>query len=541
MNLESKKLLTEFTAKLETLYNELAKHHARPELRATPSKIQELDIEIMHMEKAVAALEKSLKLSPTSSTQSCSTLIKPPSLPAFSRSKNHAFNVNNFIQIFEAQLSAASVPESQWSSFLMHCVPTDDLPTTNWVSKNVIPFPWDQAKNKILSHFLTPDIRLHALSEFRRARPNPQEPLPVFLDRFTSLMHAADVSAVDFEAVHVLVNALPEDIHKMVISTVASMSSTDDIIDHCLKIFFSSKFLSKPKTSQEVFSVSRCNFCSSRGHNEADCRKKHHVYSPKKEQVYASSAKQEISPRSSPICHKCGILGHYSNACTTIPLANTKKPSLNKTSANFSTISTMPLAQASQIPDSPPILVPISIQEQNTLALLDTGAACSFISPLFYSKITSNQPLPISVSIETILQGSSFHPLGVSAPLEIRFGTSTVLSTFLVADITNDHQVILGRDLLPKFGITIGNIPADFPHLAQLPSSTTDNAPAELKPPVNAQPISDDEMHHLKKELQQCLATNKQTSNLFCTIPEALVHLDTGSESPSFVKQYVSC
>ena len=217
---------------------------------------------------------------------------------------------------------------------------------------------------------------------------------------------------------------------------------------------------------------------------------------------------------------------------------SSKKTLPTKISANSARLELSPLDCAGQVSNSPPILVPISIQGQNTLALLDTGAACSFISPTFYSTVSSDAPLPISVSIETIMQGSTFHPVGISAPLELCVGTSAVPSSFLIADITHDHQVILGRELISKLGITIGNLPANFPRHTQLPSDAS-NQNFEWKPPsAYAQPISDSEAHTLEQELKEPLLLNKQTSNKFCNVPEALVHLDTGAAKASFVKQY---
>jgi hypothetical protein len=105
---------------------------------------------------------------------------------------------------------------------------------------------------------------------------------------------------------------------------------------------------------------------------------------------------------------------------------------------------------------------------------------------------------------------------------------------FDILDLSSGTDVIIGYDLFNKLGLGITGLPLPQP---TLPSS----APLDDQPDSLVDIHEQQSRHELEDDpalIEAVRANQLIASNAFCSLPEAVVHLNTGDASPISRRQY---
>eukprot|EP00732_Lithocolla_globosa_P000060 Lithocolla_globosa_v1_NODE_8_length_11455_cov_155.660175.p2 type:complete len:406 gc:universal NODE_8_length_11455_cov_155.660175:4058-5275(+) len=193
------------------------------------------------------------------------------------------------------------------------------------------------------------------------------------------------------------------------------------------------------------------------------------------------------------------------------------------------------LAVGSVSPSPNSISVPLTLNGHRFLVLYDTGASVISSSVLLSLGMS---PVPgtataLRLADEDVVVSSP----GLSPVIELHISGAvgqpprTIQCQFRVLNL---DVPLLGMDLHSRLGFKIVGIPSDFPDSCR---DITPDPPARAACPLE-QPPSGEEATALKTALESSLAANDATRRKFCTHLDAVVHLDTGDASPSYVRQY---
>ena len=141
---------------------------------------------------------------------------------------------------------------------------------------------------------------------------------------------------------------------------------------------------------------------------------------------------------------------------------------------------------------------------------------------------------PLNMTLNFPQRGIKASTLGITPPLQIRCGETTFAHKFVAMQMQEELDCLVGLDIFGKCGFAISNVPAAYPVIVAKHEETP---AAEANEPLDE--VRDEEYEVLlKTSLADVLKENQQTASKFCNLNEAVVHLDTGKHSPSWVKQY---
>lgn len=181
---------------------------------------------------------------------------------------------------------------------------------------------------------------------------------------------------------------------------------------------------------------------------------------------------------------------------------------------------------------------PLLIQNERLLGLVDTGAEISVINKAVCD--TKNWTYtPVSGDILFAGKDKSVKRMGITAPLELRYNQRSFTYQFEVMDL-EQHDVILGYDILPKLGIALIGVAAQWDD--QIDSQASDpsvhDSYKRLKP--NNSPVGSAEQqcmfHNAIEPYLQANAKIPKTS--FCNIPESVIDLSSVGSNTSYQRQY---
>ena len=201
-------------------------------------------------------------------------------------------------------------------------------------------------------------------------------------------------------------------------------------------------------------------------------------------------------------------------------------------------------APAVPMEQTPSIYMPIVVNDHKVLALVDSGAVKSFISPRFCSLIGATAIKRGGV-IQLAAEGVSIPRVGVTAPVSIAAkGRATFQHSFEIATLEGGMSCLVGLDLFKALDISIGNLPADFPASIENESvkdRDSSNSLGDLENPFNKEsttasyPYSEE----FKAALSHVLAANEAIpKGSFCNMQDAIVFLDTGNHPGLIKRQY---
>jgi hypothetical protein len=178
------------------------------------------------------------------------------------------------------------------------------------------------------------------------------------------------------------------------------------------------------------------------------------------------------------------------------------------------------------------LVTPCILDGKPVMALVDSGANTSFVSRDWVLK--AGLPIrPVTGVIQQCIDGSEMPRLGVLKDVILENGKYRVKVTLEVVDLTGEQQMLIGLNLFQQLGFKISGVPFLWPQVPEVAQAAT-----EVEKQVEDRPagVGEDGVH---EEWKQVLADNAaipQTS--VCKLPEAVVHIDTGTAKPIYVRQY---
>ena len=168
-------------------------------------------------------------------------------------------------------------------------------------------------------------------------------------------------------------------------------------------------------------------------------------------------------------------------------------------------------------------------------ALVDTGSEHSLLSKDTFDSLQLSSLLPTEFLCYGFSAQPPMPPLGLTPVLSARIGNFLLETQFFVTPLAPTLSVILGMDLINQAEILVANIPISSPEPSLEPEIDPLN---DVSAEILQEPISSAEREKLLQIIQPLLVQNSSTASDFCTHPQALVCLPTGSAPPCYVKQY---
>ena len=295
-----------------------------------------------------------------------------------------------------------------------------------------------------------------------------------------------------------------------------------------------------------------CDHHHSAGHNTSECRARAATQAGGAVSQPPQSGQVRAQPKRPYIlkCHKCGLDGHIAVQCKAQGTAPTR---FSRESADDSeTVISTPEEFARFFDEAPPstslytrelpqsspdhstaLFVPLEMNGTSYQAYIDSGASNSCVDTSIAKQLPrdSFQPPPAGSKVSLGSRGVFVDRMG-SIAVPIRYGEQRITHRFDVADTPEGISVIIGRDLMAPLGIAISGLLTPAQHEAT-PNPSADQKATMFDDKAGEHPLR----HH--PDLEAALARNQAIPHdSFCSVPDAVVRLDTGDAPPVWNRQY---
>ena len=187
------------------------------------------------------------------------------------------------------------------------------------------------------------------------------------------------------------------------------------------------------------------------------------------------------------------------------------------------------------------ILLRLLVQNQETKALLDTGCTHSLIDKQYAIKNTFSITPAKEGTVKLAVEGMSVQRVGYVKDVQVEYNGKSFVHTFEILDLPDpDIPFAFGMDILAKAGIGITGLTSAWPNMH---ASSSNAADAVIDPdpiePNNSPAGTQEQKDAFHSAIQPLILANKQIPKTsFCTLPESVVHLDTGDHKPVYRRQY---
>jgi hypothetical protein len=528
-----------------------------------------------------SSMNPSTSTSPTTTTPSPSTsvvnppsaAIPKPSIPTFRGSGSHSFrDPDEFISRFEAAMLCSRYPQSSWSLNLLNQL--SQFVDFQFWQENALTLDWDHAKALFIQHFRHPNALQMRIDELTQIRQKPAESIREYLDRFASLVRLSQQPDESPLLVSYfrrgLANAevkraldLREDIRN-------PFANYRDISDAALFCEAQLQRRSMDDKTHKITTPGQFK-CSHHGinptHVTKDCRVLQRQ--PKEQKNSSTSPTAENSkPKPTPtdqpskviVCYKCKKEGHLANRCpqSSVPSSSSSPSSSHYTApkptgksvsfagldgvedddddpdltAFIESFAKLNKDQATPYPSE--LFIPVTIAETTIKALIDTGATRSYLK----QSLADDLNLPrCSTSSKVRLGDGSLIPMTSKTEDIILKANDRTLTCRLgiLPDLL--HDMIVGRDIMFQFGISISGLPD--PSHACCSTDNDDNMIDQSKDTSSLTRISADDLQQIMDGTITTLNANAAIpSSSFCNLPESVVCLHTSDNKPIFRRQY---
>jgi transposase InsO family protein len=426
----------------------------------------------------------------------------PQPLPRF-RGEHGIKDFDRFLELFTNLMIAHQYPKDRWKYPLLLTLSNTDA---TWFKEHIIPSsdPWDAIADQCRERFRSPLHSLHLQEAFFKIRTRPNESLEAFGNRFVESMRRLQLDSNSTTYTALLINALPPDVCSQL--KLVAMSNPNLTVDQAVALLPSIEL-----PSAKFF----CSYHGKGNHSTSQCRALARSASPSS--TPSSSAAPTATPATRQIltCHICRSPSHLANKCPQRAAKPTPPSPSASPKVSLHLLETAP----------PPISIAISIAGHMCSATIDTGASHSFIDKSLYAQWQlhyEQQPIPVSLGDRHFPSTAA----GVTPHLTVVREPYCIEHAFLLMDLPDNHQTILGRDILPSLGIGL-SIPPPF-----LPTTTD---PPTTEPQQSTTATQDAFwLDTLSPELRRF----DSLDGSFCNHPLATVYLDTGDDPPINRRQY---
>jgi hypothetical protein len=525
--------------------NELLASQLRLRIANCSSVVSESEKLLSALKSSASSHQSSVPVSSQVNSSSISApfpshpIVFPSNLPSLKVASNRGipFDIYEFVDVFEGILRGSLVPEQFWTAALITCVPATDTESISFLNKNVCHLSWKEAKSLVLKHFSSVDLVRHYNQQFASIRCAHDESVSRFSSRFLNLLSKAKKDPDCATTRDTFLAALPFNLQQQLKIKAVELDSLSDLISFAIRfesleeaLLFHSVRNMPPKQSDEI----SCNYCRKPGHLIVNCPKKlakaAQTPPPQNSSQVPSVSNSSQTSSSSVICFKCHAPGHISPNCP-VNSSSASQPAANKTNV----MSGYSACTINSSTSDPRTFIQILLNGQSFDALVDPGSVVSFISKSVFDSLFSCSPLPTSIQCSGFFEQTPRSPLGISPTIHVQIGNSSLDSQMLVESLASKIPVILGLDLLSPCGICLANLPIATPEVSgELDVDPLGNVSADtLQEPLDCQ-----QQEQIHSSVSSLLQENSLTASSFCSHPQALVSLPTGSSPPCYVKQY---
>ncbi|KAG2192009.1 hypothetical protein INT47_011526 [Mucor saturninus] len=181
--------------------------------------------------------------------------------------------------------------------------------------------------------------------------------------------------------------------------------------------------------------------------------------------------------------------------------------------------------------------VPVTLGGHKIMALVDSGATTSIVSPSFLLK-NKISFLPDKKIYKLAARGTTVTGLGITSPLTLVHNEITITHSFDVFELSYDHiNVFIGSDLMNKVGIYLSGLATSWSG-TNIPTNP-DPILNEIDQPNNSPFGTKAEHESFMAAIQPLLKANARIPiTSLCTVPEYVIRLDTPPGKIAYRSQY---
>ena len=427
--------------------------------------------------------------------------------------------------------------DAHWRRLIVGCLDPLDA---DWIRENIPESTaWEEMCREFIIEFGDPSKRINLLEELMYTRRGPKESPADFCRRFQKLALRARVHPKESVAAQLLVMKLPDEI-EMYISGCARTGEIKEVtIKNVTKIVSGLKF--KKNRSQAPFVKAEKEpertATASRGRAYGAYRKDEGTTADRPQDSRASTYGDKSEPR------RMSSSGGKNRS----PTRRRWRPRDKHGSAskddgkNPATHGTLFISSNGVDEGRKSFTYPARVNDIGTSVFLDTGAAITCVTKQFVEK----HGIPIQ-PVDGVLITASRDPaprIGVTPPIHLVFGEVDIMHVCEVIEPPLEPPLLLGRDLLCRFGAHAIGLPLEYfahgdpPEPAvedAIPApADVDFAKAELEPDFVA--FRQEAELALKDALEANAAIEPDA---YCPVEDSVVHLDTPSGKVVHRRQY---
>lgn len=465
------------------------------QLVATKEKYAQLLPPVIPKERVPGNLKQTLKLE----------------LPKFNDS--YSKNPEIFIKVLVNTLQLNHIQADLWRSYLGSAL--EGSKHRMWFAKLIEAKgieDWNEIVKQFIERLQVKDRKTKSVKLVNTIRQRDDETCAEYIDRFGELVFDAGMEETDASALAAFGDGIRGKLKKYyaAINPVMNIVKLSDAYSLLLKLDV------EGRSKKPV-----CKICKKPNHNEKDCwhkekkmEKKDPKFSNKRQEVGEETLlRKRTANESLPIikCFKCQEEGHKANNCP-------KKVKINA------------IVQE----NSDGIKVPLVVNGERIYAILDTGADRTCIDADF---ARNNLKCELTKYCGDVLfagcvSSNDFY----TGVVEIVCGKYSISHEVICFKMIQDYSMLLGRDLMPVFNLEVRGIPFSFT-VPKCSGSEMDFS--ECLAPMVESVVSEEVLAKIKDGIRDNLMENGQINRAdLCSLPYAIVALETGTAAPVCKRQY---
>ena len=444
----------------------------------------------------------------------------PANLPCFEVSIcNSQFDIVNFLDVFETRMLSHCIQQKHWNVILLSTVPTNDIPTLQWMQTTILSLTWNDTKNALLEHYSSAETERKFNNLFLQAKYKPNENLRYYTDYFQMCVSRAKLDSTSALVRDRFLHSLPMKLKDQIIVEASKCKTLDEITTLAINVSSIENSMTHFKSSPSAVQDNPIR----------------HKYSHQNLEKY---------------CDYHGNSSHTTEQCIVLKrIKNNEKNSNTNTQNKFPTTSTNTIASQpnkfsqtktndykkntianlaqTKAEKTQLISLPITINNVLITAFLDTGSELTVLNTSLLSRINA-KVTSSEISLNQAQSGSKLKIDGEIKDASIEFNGVSIQHDLVVANLQENIKCLIGIDLFRKFNLYIGGI--NFNQNTVQPNDECSG--------ISEIPYDGQTKNRILDKIDDSLKKNMNTEGQFCNVPESIISLDTLNHSPSWVSQY---